>query len=64
MGLVHGVDALVADEAEAFADAILAAYDDTALWQRLVQGGFSNTEREFSPERARTTLRAIFNELR
>ncbi len=64
MGLADGVDALVADDAEAFAAAILAAYDDEALWQRLVRGGLANTEREFSPERARTTLRAIFSELR
>jgi GT2 family glycosyltransferase len=64
MGLQHGVDALVADDAQGLADAVLAAYDDEALWLALVQGGLDNTEREFSPERARATLRMIFNELR
>lgn len=64
MGLAHGVDTLVADEAEAIAETILAAYDDEALWQRLVTGGLANTAREFSPERARATLRSIFNQLR
>ncbi|WP_397572630.1 glycosyltransferase [Silanimonas sp.] len=64
MGLTHGIDALVADDAESLAATILAAYDDAALWQRLVDGGLANTEREFSPERARTTLRTIFNQLR
>jgi len=64
MGLTHGIDALVADDAQGLAEAILAAYDDGALWQRLVDGGLANTEREFSPERARTTLRSIFNQLR
>ena len=64
MGLQHGVDALVADDAQAFADAVLAAYDDEALWNRLVDGGLTNTEREFSPERARQTLRAVFASLR
>lgn len=64
MGLTQGVDALVADDAEAIAETILAAYDDEALWQRLVAGGLANTAREFSPERARATLRSIFNQLR
>jgi GT2 family glycosyltransferase len=64
MALKHGVDALVADDADAFACVVIEAYDDDALWQRLVDGGLANTEREFSPERARSTLRAIFNELR
>ncbi len=64
MGLTHGIDALVADDAESLAGAILAAYDDEALWGQLVQGGLANTEREFSPERARATLRSIFNQLR
>jgi GT2 family glycosyltransferase len=64
MGLEHGVDALVADDAEAFATALLSAYDDELLWNRLVEGGLANTEREFSPERARQTLRAVFASLR
>ena len=49
---------------ERVADALLAAYDDEALWNRLVDGGLTNTEREFSPERARQTLRAVFASLR
>ncbi|GIX38386.1 MAG: hypothetical protein KatS3mg127_1625 [Silanimonas sp.] len=64
MGLSHGVDVLVADDAESFAATLLAAYEDEPLWERLVAGGLANTEREFSPERARQTLRAIFSELR
>lgn len=64
MSLTHGIDALVADDAESLAATILAAYDDAALWQDLVDGGLANTEREFSPERARATLRTIFNQLR
>lgn len=64
MGLTHGVDALVADDAEGLAHTLLSAYDDETLWQRLVEGGLANTDREFSPERALTTLRGIFNQLR
>jgi len=64
MGLEHGIDVLVADDAETFAAAILAAYDDEALWHRLAAGGLANTRREFSPDRARQTLRGIFASLR
>ena len=64
MGLVHGVDALVADDAETLAATVLRAYDDEDLWRTLVEGGLANTGREFSPERARTTLRTLFNQLR
>lgn len=60
MGLTHGSDVLVAEGAEAFAEAVIAAYDDAALWQRLAEGGLANTEREFSPERARQALRSVF----
>lgn len=64
MDLRDGVDALVADDADGFAAAVLAAYDDEALWNRLCAGGLANTERAFSPERARQTLRAVFASLR
>jgi glycosyltransferase involved in cell wall biosynthesis len=58
MGLVDGVDALVADSAEAFADAIVRGYTDDALWVRLAAGGLENTRRHFSPEVARATVAA------
>ncbi|MFN9966972.1 MAG: glycosyltransferase, partial [Lysobacteraceae bacterium] len=64
MGLEDGRDVLVADDTGAFVDAVLRAYEDDALWQRLADGGLANTEREFSPDRARTTLRGIFASLR
>jgi GT2 family glycosyltransferase len=64
MGMEDGRDALVADDAEGLAAAILRLYDDESLWNQLVLGGLANTEREFSPERARATLRAVLNDLR
>ncbi len=64
MGLQHGADALVANDAESFANAVLTAYEDEELWMRLVAGGLANTLREFSPERARQTLRTVFASLR
>jgi GT2 family glycosyltransferase/glycosyltransferase involved in cell wall biosynthesis len=56
MNLQVGEDVLLADEAQAFADAVLRLYEDAALWQRLREGGYANTQRYFSPEAARATL--------
>jgi GT2 family glycosyltransferase/glycosyltransferase involved in cell wall biosynthesis len=58
MGLVDGVDALVADDADAFADAIVRGYGDDDLWRRLAAGGLENTRRHFSPDVARQALAA------
>jgi glycosyltransferase involved in cell wall biosynthesis len=58
MGLEDGVDALVADGAEAFADAIVRGCEDDALWSRLAAGGLENTRRLFSPEVAREVIAA------
>jgi len=56
MHLVEGEDVLLADDADGFADAVLRVYADPALWQRLREGGYANTQRWFSPEAARATL--------
>ncbi|HET6434923.1 MAG TPA: glycosyltransferase, partial [Xanthomonadaceae bacterium] len=45
MHLVDGVDALVADGADAFADAIVRLHGDEALWTRLAANGLANIER-------------------
>jgi GT2 family glycosyltransferase/glycosyltransferase involved in cell wall biosynthesis len=58
MGLVDGVDVLVADAAGAFADAIVRGCEDDALWVRLAAGGLENTRQHFAPEVARATLQA------
>jgi GT2 family glycosyltransferase len=56
MHLRDGEDVLIADDAEAFADAIARVHEDAALWQRLREGGYANTERWFSPAAARAAL--------
>ena len=43
MHLTDGDDVLVADDPRAFADAVLRAYDDEALWQRLSDGRAART---------------------
>lgn len=59
MGLVDGEDVLIADDAPAFAAAVLRAYHDAALWQRLSDGGLRNIEQHFSFALAREQLQQI-----
>jgi GT2 family glycosyltransferase len=59
MGLQHEVDVLIADTPEAFANAIVRAYDDEQLWQALSDGALDNLERHFSFAVATQQLREI-----
>jgi hypothetical protein len=56
MHLVPERDVLVADDAPAFADAIVRLHDDELLWNRLVSGGLENVKRYFSADAARPSL--------
>jgi GT2 family glycosyltransferase/glycosyltransferase involved in cell wall biosynthesis len=60
MHLSDGHDVLVADEAAAFADAVLRLYDDGELWRRLSANGRDNIARHFSLDAARDTVRRVF----
>jgi glycosyltransferase involved in cell wall biosynthesis len=60
MHLQDGVDVLVADDAQAFADAVVRLYSDEELWNRLARNGLDNVARYFSLEAARNTVRAVF----
>ena len=62
MHLQDGHDVLVADEAEAFAEAVLRLYRDETLWMTLSINGLDNVQRHFSPEAARETVRRVFFE--
>jgi GT2 family glycosyltransferase len=57
MHLRDGEDVLVAEDAEAFADAVLRAYDDAALWRRLAENGLRNVQAHFSHDAARDVVR-------
>jgi GT2 family glycosyltransferase len=56
MWLRDGDNALLADDAEAFATAVLRLYDDEALWTRLSDAGLENVRRHFSIDVARSAL--------
>lgn len=59
MHLVDGRDVLVADDAEAYADAIIRLYGDAALWATLSAHGLDNVARHFSLDAARDTVRRL-----
>jgi GT2 family glycosyltransferase/glycosyltransferase involved in cell wall biosynthesis len=50
MGFNDGAQALVADEARAFADATARVYTDRELWQKLSDGGYAHVAQNFTPE--------------
>ena len=59
MFLQDGVDVLVADDAQAMADAVCRLYQDESLWTRLSQAGIDNIDRHFSFAVAEETVRDI-----
>lgn len=59
MHLRDGADVLVADGAEAFADAVVRLYLDEALWTRLAAGGLANVAEHFSADAAREVVRRV-----
>lgn len=60
MHLHDGRDVLVADTADAFADALVRLYRDEALWATLARHGLDNVQRHFSLDAARETVRRVF----
>lgn len=58
MHALDGENLLLADDATAFADAVVRAHEDEALWSRLSEGGQSNVRSHFSFEAARATIAA------
>lgn len=49
MGFTDGDEALIADDARAFAEAVIRVYRDRALWQRLADKGRAHIEQGFTP---------------
>ncbi|MET3652772.1 glycosyltransferase [Dyella japonica] len=62
MFLVNGTNALIADQATAFAEAILQLYRDHQVWMRLSEGALENVRQHFSVEQARRTLQQVFTD--
>ena len=60
MHLVDGDDVLVADDAAAFAAAVLHLHGDEILWNRIAANGRDNVARHFSMDAARGVVRDLF----
>jgi glycosyltransferase involved in cell wall biosynthesis len=56
MHLMPERDVLVGDDPETFAEAVVRAYGDRSLWEKLAAGGRANVSRHFSREVATTAL--------
>jgi glycosyltransferase involved in cell wall biosynthesis len=63
MDLVDGETALVRDDPHEFAEAVVALYDDEALWARLSQQGQQVVRDRWTPEVMRTRLQALLARL-
>lgn len=59
MALCNEENVLVADDPEAFANAVMRVYDDEALWNRLRKGGLDNIESQFSRGTAQRALQSV-----
>lgn len=60
MYLRDGLEVLVADEPEAFADAIVRLYHDEVLWRQISAASVENVRRYFSPETAWSVMDDLF----
>ena len=59
MHLRDGVDVLVAGDADGFAEAVVRAYTDEALWSQLAANGRDNVARHFSLDAGREVVRRV-----
>jgi len=60
MHLHDGLDVLVADDAQAFANAVLRLDGDAALWENIAINGRDIVARHFSLDAARAVVREVF----
>ncbi|WP_242394195.1 glycosyltransferase [Anaeromyxobacter oryzisoli] len=60
MQLAHGENALVAGDAEAFAEAVVRLYQDELLWARIAKSSLQHLQRRFSEHAVRDALAALF----
>jgi glycosyltransferase involved in cell wall biosynthesis len=59
MSLVHEEHALVADDPQSFAEAVIRLYHEEALWRRIQEAGYRFVEENYSRERGRSICNLI-----
>ncbi len=62
-GLTDGVEALIADEPQAFAAAVVRGYEQRNLWERLAEHGRRHIEKHFTPEVVSEIINSSVREL-
>jgi GT2 family glycosyltransferase/glycosyltransferase involved in cell wall biosynthesis len=62
-GITDGVEALLADEPQQFASAVVRAYREEDLWERLAEHGYRHVEKHFTPEVVAEVVNASVREL-
>jgi SAM-dependent methyltransferase/GT2 family glycosyltransferase/glycosyltransferase involved in cell wall biosynthesis len=63
MGLAGGEQVLLADNADAFAAAVIHLHEDSALWQRLSDAGHAHAEAHWGPQAAGRQMAGIMQAL-
>jgi glycosyltransferase involved in cell wall biosynthesis len=63
MPLEPGHDILIADDPEAFADAVVKLYEDDALWHHLSENGVAHVRRHYSFQAGAETISAMLTSL-
>jgi glycosyltransferase involved in cell wall biosynthesis len=61
MGLTHGSDVLVADNAQAFASAVILAYSNEDLWNMLAVNGPAFMEEHYTPRAIQSAIHDAFS---
>lgn len=64
MGIQSGVHSIIEDEPDKFAAAVVALYQDEALWQRLSRNGQALVEERFGEVANRSALLRVLNDAR
>jgi glycosyltransferase involved in cell wall biosynthesis len=57
----EGVDVLMAETPQQFADQIIRLYNDEDLWNTLSKGGLENVQKYFSFDAAKQAIKQILN---
>lgn len=60
MGLIDGIHVFIADDANQFANRVVALYKDRELWNRLSENGKRHINENFSPEVITKEIEKIF----
>lgn len=63
MNLKHGYEAMIVDDHERFAKAVISVYQNKDLWQRLSDYGYQHIQKHFSPETLEINIMEMINTL-